>query len=60
MTEIFEKPADNLVKPVDNSIKVAEFRVSKFFLFLARLNFFRPIFFIFIDFFEFLKIRQIH
>jgi hypothetical protein len=39
MTDFFEKSANNLVKPVDNSVKPAEFRVFKFFLFLSQLNF---------------------
>jgi hypothetical protein len=56
MTEFFEKSADNSIKPVDNSVKPAKFRVSKFFLFLARLNRmaqlrFDRIFSVFADFF---------
>jgi hypothetical protein len=45
MTEFFEKPIDNSVKPVDNLVKLAEFRVFKFFLFLSRLNFISANFF---------------
>jgi hypothetical protein len=39
MTDFFEKLADNPVKPADNSVKLAEFWVSKIFLFLTWPNF---------------------
>jgi hypothetical protein len=39
MIEFFEKTADNLVKPVDNLVKLAEFQILKLFLFHSWLNF---------------------
>jgi hypothetical protein len=53
--------ADNLVKPVDNSVKPAEFQVSKFFLFLSWLYFISIEFFLLLpNFTKFFKIRRIH
>jgi predicted lipid-binding transport protein (Tim44 family) len=53
MTEFFEKPADNSIKP-------AEFQILKFLCSSCGSTLFRLIFFIFINFFKFLKIQQIH
>jgi hypothetical protein len=57
----FSKMTDFFEKSADNSVKLAKFQVSKFFLFLARLNFVSAEFFRFSsNFSKFLKMLRIH